>query len=319
MSYTHSHRLVRGTRRRFLALGAAVLLLGACGGSESSTDSVVDSTAESAVVADTSAPAITEALKIVSLSATATEMLYAIGAEDQLVAVDSYSNYPAEAEAFATRIDATQPSAEAIAALDADLVLIAYDPGNLETQLKVLDIDVWTGSAATSFDDSYKQITELGALTGKSTEAEAVVAAMKSDIEAAFGTIEMPDAQPSYFYELDNTFYSVTSNTFVGQIMSKFMLKNIADTAEAGNDYPQLSQEAIISANPQIIFLADTKCCQQNATTVAARPGWSSIDAVKNGNIVELDDDIASRWGPRLVDLVKQVAVAVTNLLASNK
>jgi iron complex transport system substrate-binding protein len=257
--------------------------------------------------------------KIVSLSATATEMLYAIGAEDQLVAVDNFSNYPVAAASFENKIDASQPSAEAIAALDATAVLLAYDPGNLQTQLEALGITVWTGAAATSFDDSYKQITELGELTGKTAEAEALVTSMKADIETAVSSMALPDAPISYFYELDNTYFSVTSNTFVGQIMSQFNLQNIADLAEAGNDYPQLSQEAIISANPQLIFLADTKCCQQDAKTVAARPGWNKIDAVTNGNVVELDDDVASRWGPRVVDLVKQVAAAVTKFVDTSK
>lgn len=313
-----SIRQFRGvTRRTFLAVGASALLFAACGNSDqSAADTVADTVAEAS--SDT---AVTEVFtnKIVSLSATATEMLYAIGAQDQLVAVDNYSNYPEAAASFENKIDASQPSAEAIAALDATVVLLAYDPGNLQTQLEALGITVWTGAAATSFDDSYKQITELGELTGKSTEAEALVASMKSDIETAVSSMELPDAPVSYFYELDNTYFSVTSNTFVGQIMSQFMLQNIADTAEAGNDYPQLSQEAIISANPQLVFLADTKCCQQDAQSVAARPGWNKIDAVAKGNVVELDDDVASRWGPRVVDLVKQVAAAVAKFVETSK
>jgi iron complex transport system substrate-binding protein len=313
-----SIRQFRGVARRtFLAVGASALLFAACGNSDqSAADTVADTVAEAS--SDTAVSEVSTN-KIVSLSATATEMLYAIGAQDQLVAVDNYSNYPEAAASFENKIDASQPSAEAIAALDATVVLLAYDPGNLQTQLEALGITVWTGAAATSFDDSYKQITELGELTGKSTEAEALVASMKSDIETAVSSMELPDAPVSYFYELDNTYFSVTSNTFVGQIMSQFMLQNIADTAEAGNDYPQLSQEAIISANPQLVFLADTKCCQQDAQSVAARPGWNKIDAVAKGNVVELDDDVASRWGPRVVDLVKQVAAAVAKFVETSK
>jgi iron complex transport system substrate-binding protein len=298
-------------------VGASVLLFAACGTSDqSAVNTVADTVAEAS--SDTAVPEV-PTNKIVSLSATATEMLYAIGAEDQLVAVDNYSNYPEAAASFENKIDASQPSAEAIAALDATAVLLAYDPGNLQTQLEALGITVWTGAAATSFDDSYKQITELGELTGKTAEAEALVTSMKADIETAVSSMALPDAPISYFYELDNTYFSVTSNTFVGQIMAQFNLQNIADLAEAGNDYPQLSQEAIISANPQLIFLADTKCCQQDAKTVAARPGWNKIDAVTNGNVVELDDDVASRWGPRVVDLVKQVAAAVTKFVDTSK
>jgi iron complex transport system substrate-binding protein len=246
-------------------------------------------------------------------------MIYALGAQDQLVAVDNFSNYPQEAADFATKIDAFEPSVEAISELDPTVVLLTYDPGDLQAQLEKLDIDVWFGAAATTLDDTYKQITELGDLTGKADEAAALVESMESEIESVITGMELPDAPVSYYYELDNTFFSVTSNTFVGQLMSRFMLQNVADTAEAGNDYPQLSAEAIVSSNPQMIFLADTKCCEQTAETVAARDGWSEIDAVKNGNVVELDDDIASRWGPRVVDLVKTVAAAVAKYVEAAK
>ena len=321
MSTKSTHRFRGVTRRRFLALGAATLLLGACGGSDSSTSSteaVADTAVEVPAVDDTTA-AVEVAGKIVSLSPTATEMLYAIGAQDQIIAVDNYSNFPAEAAAFEPKIDAYEPSVEAIAALDPTTVLIAFDPGSLQSQLEKLGIAVWVGAPATNFDDAYRQVAELGELTGKATEASALVESMKSDIETAVSTLELPDAPVNYFYELDNTFYSVTSNTFIGQVMSLFMMENIADTAEAGNDYPQLSQEFIVSANPKLIFLADTKCCEQNAKTVEARPGWNKIDAVTNGNVIELDDDVASRWGPRVVDLVKQVAGAITSYMSKLK
>lgn len=314
-------------RRRFVGLLAGTLLFAACG---ADPDNTKPATTEP-VVADTTAAAETTVAeesadakkmageRIVSLSATATEMLYAIGAQDQLVAVDNYSNYPQEAADFATKIDAFEPSVEAISELDPTVVLLTYDPGDLQAQLEKLDIKVWFGAAAATLDDTYKQITELGDLTGKVAEATALVESMDSEIEATITGMELPDAPVSYYYELDNTFYSVTSNTFVGQLMSRFMLQNIADTAEAGNDYPQLSAESIISSNPQMIFLADTKCCAQSAATVAERAGWDAVDAVANGNVVELDDDIASRWGPRVVDLVKSVAAAVAKYVESAK
>ena len=316
-------------RRRFVGLLAGTLLFAACG---ADPDTSKPATTEPAV-AETTAPADTTAAadgdaasekkmaaeRIVSLSATATEMLYALGAEDQIVAVDNFSNYPQAAADFATKIDAFEPSVEAIAELDPTVVLLTYDPGDLQAQLEKLGIKVWIGAAAATLDDSYAQITELGDLTGKADEASALVESMKSDIESTITSMDLPDAPVSYYYELDNTFYSLTSNTFIGQLMSRFMLQNIADTAEAGNDYPQLSAESIVSSNPQMIFLADTKCCEQTAETVAARAGWDVIDAVKNGNVVELDDDIASRWGPRVVDLVKVVAEAVTKYVTAAK
>ena len=314
-------------RRRLVGLLAGTLLFAACGADPDNTKpattepAVAETTAGAeTTVAEESADAKKVAgERIVSLSATATEMLYAIGAQDQLVAVDNYSNYPQEAADVATKIDAFEPNVEAIAELDPTTVLIAFDSGNLKEQLEKLEIDVWVGAPATTLDDSYAQITELGDLTSKPDEATALIDSMKAGIDGVIEAMELPDAPVSYYYELDNTFFSVKSNTFVGQLMSRFMLQNVADTAEAGNDYPQLSQESIISSNPQMIFLADTKCCEQSAETVAARAGWEVIDAVANGNVVELDDDIASRWGPRVVDLVKVVAEAVSKYVTAAK
>lgn len=313
------------SRRRFVGLLAGTLMFAACA---ADPDTSKPTTTEPAV-AETTAPADTVAgeadakeaagERIVSLSATATEMLYALGAQDQIVAVDNYSNYPQEAADFATKIDAFEPSVEAIAELEPTVVLLTYDPGDLQAQLEKLGIKVWIGAAAATLDDTYKQITELGDLTAKAEAAAALVESMEGEIEATITGMELPDAPVSYYYELDNTFYSITSNTFIGQLMSRFMLQNIADTAESGNDYPQLSAESIISSNPQMIFLADTKCCEQSAATVAARAGWDVIDAVAKGNVVELDDDIASRWGPRVVDLVKAVAEAVAKYVTSAK
>ena len=284
-------------RRVFAITAASLLILSACGDSSdsSSTDAGCD-------------------VKIVSLSPTATEMLYGIDAGDCVVAVDSLSNYPAEAADKLTDISAYEPSAEAILAFEPTHVLISWDQGIVD-QLKAADPDIviWTGDAATSIDGVYSQITELGEVTGKQTAAEELIASMKERIAKATEGITAP-AGTSVFYELDDTLYSVTSNTFVGTLMAPFGVTNIADGVVAGNDYPQLNAEAIIAANPTVIFLADTKCCGQTAETVSARPGWSSIAAVQNGNIIELDDDIASRWGPRVVDLVEQFAAAISAL-----
>jgi len=290
--------ITRMTRKRVLsAVLAATFALAACGGSGSESNTT---------------EAIAK-LRIVSLSPTATEMLYAIGAGDQVVAVDSLSTYPSEVANKVTKMSAYEPSAEAILGYTPDVVLISNDMNKITEQLQSVSsrkITVWTGAAAASLDDVYKQITELGALTGHANDAQKLVASMKDRITKA-----MPTAPSSgtYFYELDNTLYSVTSNTFVGALLKPFGLTNVADGVEVGNDYPQLNAEVIVKANPSIIFLADTKCCATNAAEVAKRPGWSGIDAVKNNRIVELDDDVASRWGPRVVDLIEQFATAVNS------
>jgi iron complex transport system substrate-binding protein len=286
-------------RRVFALTAASLLILSACGDSSDTASTDTDTGCDVAIV---------------SLSPTATEMLYGIDAGDCVVAVDSLSTYPAEAADKLTDISAYEPSAEVILAYEPTHVLISYDPGIVD-QLKAADPDIviWTGDAATSLDGVYSQITELGEVTGKQSQAQALIASMKERITKATEGIRAPEGT-SVFYELDDTLYSMTSNTFVGTLMAPFGVTNVADGVEAGNDYPQLNAEAIIAANPTVIFLADTKCCGQSAATVSARPGWSTIAAVQNGNIVELDDDIASRWGPRVVDLVEQFAAAISAL-----
>ena len=293
-------------------------VLSACGGSSTSTDTTVAMASEAVypvTVGDLTLDA--QPMRIISLSPTATEMLYAVGAGAQVVAVDEYSNYPDEAAALGTMLSGFEPNIEAISGFTPDLVIASYDPGTLVEQLGALNIPVFIANAATSIDNVYEQIEQIGLLTGHADTALQITAQMQSEIEAAIAGVVPPVEPISYFYELDNTLYSVTSNTFVGQIFSLFGLTNIADTAEAGNDYPQLSSEVIVSSNPTMIFLADTKCCAQTAATVSVRDGWKKMDAVKNKNIVELDDDIASRWGPRVVDLVKSIREAITLVAAS--
>jgi iron complex transport system substrate-binding protein len=291
---------IRYSRWRVITAAiVATVSLAACGSGTDTADTTVAPEA---------------ALKIVSLSPTATEMLYAIGAGDQVVAVDSYSTFPAETASKVTKMSAFEPNAEAILAYEPDVVLISNDMNKITEQLESISsrkITVWTGAAAATLDDVYKQITELGALTGHEDDAATLIDSMKSRIAMVTENISAPMTPKSYFYELDNTLYSVTSNTFVGALLKPFGFTNIADGVEAGNDYPQLNAEVIAKANPSVIFLADTKCCATNAAEVAKRPGWAGIDAVKNGHIVELDDDVASRWGPRVVDLLEQISAGI--------
>ncbi|MGH2653153.1 MAG: ABC transporter substrate-binding protein [Actinomycetota bacterium] len=250
--------------------------------------------------------------RIVSMSATSTEMLFAIEAGGQVVAVDDNSNYPPQAPM--TDISAYEPNVEAVAGFDPDLVVVSDDINDLVKSLGALDIPVMVHPAAETLDATYSQIEQLGAATGHVAESADLVASMTSEIDEL--TESVPDFQqaPTYYHELDQTYFSVTSRTFIGEIYGLVGLENIADTAEEGNPYPQLSAEFIIDADPDLIFLADTKCCGVNAKKVAARPGWDQISAVKTGAVIELDDDIASRWGPRVVDLLRVVVERVSEL-----
>jgi iron complex transport system substrate-binding protein len=246
--------------------------------------------------------------RIVSMSPTATEMLFAIGAGEQVAAVDSNSNYPEKAPK--TDLSAYEPNLEAIAGDKPDLVVYSDDPGDLAAGLGKLAIPALKQPAAKTLDDTYAQLDQLGRATGHLPEATRLAATMRAEIAKIAAA--KPTHQLTYYHELDKNLYTATSKTFIGQLYAQLGMKNIADAADKdGSGYPQLSAEYIVKADPDLIFLADTKCCGQTARTVAARDGWADLTAVKTGAVVELDDDVASRWGPRVVDFLKTVAAKV--------
>jgi iron complex transport system substrate-binding protein len=302
-------------------LAVLALVLAACGGESESSEprqqtssAVVETLAELeefpvSVEADNGSVTIEEQPEaIVSLSATATESLFAIGAGEQVLAVDDQSNYPAEAPV--TDLSGFEPNLEAIAGFEPDLVVAAYDPGGLVEGLERLDIPVLLQDAAPDLDAAYDQIETLGVATGNVEGAESVITSMQAEIGRLVASV--PGAEgATVYHELGPDFFSATSETFIGSVYQLFGLVNIADAAAGAADaggYPQLTGEYIVSESPDLIVLADTKCCQQTADKVSSRPGWSGIAAVSSGNIVEADDDIASRWGPRTVEFVELIA-----------
>lgn len=290
-------------QRPLAALAASLLLLAGCGSDPSAGPSASSTTdATTAAAPD----------QIVSLSATATEMLFAIGAGDQVVAVDSYSNYPPEAPT--TDLSAYEPNIEAIAGYEPDLVVVDGTDADLVAGLEALDIDVLEAPAALTLDDTYDQIAELGEVTGNVDGAADVVDEMQAGIDALLADLPAREEPLSYFHELDSTLFSVSSKTFIGQLYALAGLQNVADAADADGQaggYPQVSAEYLVAADPDLVFLADTKCCGQTPATFAARPGFGGLRAVTAGRVIELDDDIASRWGPRVVDLLGEIVDAV--------
>ena len=252
---------------------------------------------------------------IVSLSPAATEMLYAIGAGSQGKAVDSDSDYPKQAPI--TKLSAYSPNAEAIAAYKPDLVIISNDIGGITAKLTALSIPVLDLPAAASVADVYAEFTELGEATGHLAQAKTEDSTLKSDIGKIVASMPAHAKPLTYYYELStNPYYSVTSSTFIGSLLSLLGMKSIADAAKgaaAAGGYPTLDAEYILKANPDYIILSDTGSTGggQDAATVSARPGWSVLTAVKDKHIIVLNADIASRWGPRIVNLLQTVAAGV--------
>ena len=311
-----SHRLAAAAAAAALALSAV-----ACGSSGSSTGSAPGAAGRAAfpAVIKTANGVVhirSRPTTIISLSPTATEMLYAIGAGSQVKAVDSDSDYPPQAPM--TKLSGLDPNLEAIVAYKPDLVVVSNFTDNFDSLAKHLasfSIPVLYLPAPAGLSGVYSQFDQLGEATGHLAQAEHEDAALRSQISKIVASVPRRAQPLSYYYELDQTYYSVTSSTFIGTLLALLGMKSIADTASgaaSSGGYPQLSSEYIVKANPDYVILADTVCCHQDAATVAARPGWSGLTGVKAGHVILLNDDIASRWGPRIVDLLHTVATDIT-------
>jgi iron complex transport system substrate-binding protein len=239
-------------------------------------------------------------------------MLYAIGAGSQVTAVDADSDYPAQAPR--TKLSGLEPNVEAIVGYKPGLVVVSNYASGLAKRLAAFSIPVLNLPAPAGLSGMYSEFDQLGQATGHLAAARREDAAVRSQVSQITARVPHNSRQLTYYYELDQTYYSITSSTFVGSLFKLLGMKSIADGASgaaAAGGYPQLSSEYIIKANPDFIVLADTICCHQSAATVAQRPGWSGLTAVRDGHIILLNDDIASRWGPRVIDLLRTVEAAV--------
>lgn len=312
--------------------GLLLLVLGACAAPETATEPTPSTAAQSVA---TSAPevnptstaaeaafAVVEAANgtvaiverpdaIISLSPSATEMLFAVGAGDQVIAVDEFSYHPAEAPV--TDLSGFTPNLESIGALEPDLVVVSNDIDGIVGALNEVGIPVLLLPAAVTFDDVYDQVLTLGAATGHDDEAADVAGSLEREIQSAIADAGDLARGLKVYHELDNTLYSITSQTFIGLVYEAFGLDNIADEADSdGSGYPQLSAEYVIDADPDLIFLTD--CCGDTAAGVAERPGWDNISAVRSGAVTVVDSDVSSRWGPRLVLFFRSVSDAIVGL-----
>jgi iron complex transport system substrate-binding protein len=311
-----------------VAATAAAVALAGCGSSGSSAASAPAGTTTPAASAAAAFPVTLTAAngqvtiksrpaRVVSLDPTSTEDLYAVGAGPQVVAVDDDSDYPPNAPK--TSLSGLTPNIEAIAKYNPSLVVASQNSGGLVSSLAKLGVPVLIEPAVATIGAAYAQIDQVGEATGHAAQATAVVTSMKQQIAAAVAKAGTAHKGATYYYELSaSPYYSATSSTFIGQVVGLFGLKNIADAANkpADGGYPELSEEYIVTARPQIIFLADNQAADggQTPAVVAKRPGWSGVPAVQDHEVIGLNDDIASRWGPRLPQLVAEIAAAIEQL-----
>ena len=277
-----------------LALLALVVVIGGCGSESEGSGATTGGTPQ----------------RIVSLSPTATEGLFAIGAGGDVVAVDEQSDFPPQVPQ--TELSGFQPNVEAIAGYEPDLVVASAEGTEAAARgLRKLGVEVLVQPAAATLGQAYGQIRKLGRITGHEEEAGTVVEGMRERIAAALE--DAPDGEGlSVYHELSPDYFSADSSTFIGRIYDSFGIENIADgAAEQGGGYPQLSAEHIVKANPDLIVLADIECCEQSPASVRRRDGWGGVAALGNGGLIAIEDDIASRWGPRVPIFAERVATAI--------
>lgn len=245
--------------------------------------------------------------RIISLSPGATEILYAINAGDRVVATDAFSDYPAAAKAVA-KVDYSNPNPEATLALRPDLVIMATRQEQLVAQFRGLGMTVYLAKEPENLEGVYAHITTFGRLTGRTTEAAAVVTGMQAEVGAVMTSIAGVQQGPRVFFELDSTLYTAAPNTFIGAMLTMLKARNIAEGATT--QFPQLSSEAVIAANPEVVLLAD-HAFGQNLETVSARPGWSGVAAVTNKRVHPIDPDTTNRPGPRLAQGIRAMGQAL--------
>jgi len=248
--------------------------------------------------------------RIVSMAPSNTEILFAVGAGAQVVGRDEFTNYPEEAAALASVGGSMgEYNYEQIVSLEPDLVLAAEI--NTPEQVKALEdlgLTVYYLSNPTDIDGAYGVLNTVGQLTGHEAEASALVDSLKARVTAIETKVATVTTRPRVFYELDGSDpskpWTSGAGTFIDLLIKMAGGVNVAADLEGG--WGQISQEALLVADPEFILLGDA-AYGTTADQVTARTGWDSMTAVKNGQIMPFDDDTVSRPGPRLVDALEEL------------
>ena len=242
---------------------------------------------------------------IISFSPGVTEILFAIGAGPQVIAADQFSDYPAEAKALKQRVKYTSPDVESALSLNPDLVIMSRAQRTSVERFRSAGLPVFYTPEADSLDAIMENVRMWGHLTGHAAEADQVANGMRARIEAVKVKVAPVAEGPRAFYELSDSLVSAGDKTFIGSILTLLKAKNVA--SGAATDYPQLTAEAVISRDPQVIFLADASSAGQSLETLRKRPWWTSISAVKDGKVYPIDPNIGNRPGPRIVLALEEI------------
>lgn len=252
--------------------------------------------------------------KLVSLMPSNTEIVFALGLGDELVGVSDYDNYPAEA-AEKEKVGGMEFNVEKIISLNPDVVLAHASSAHNSTeglqQIRDAGIDVVVVNDAANFEDVYGSIDMIGQATGTTKEAEQLVADMKgklADIKEKAATISDSNKKSVYIEVSEDPLFTTGKNTFMQEMLDTINASNVF--SEEG--WIQVDQEAVIAANPDVIITTyGAYAKEEPIDQISSRKGWEDIAAVKEKQIVDVDSDMVTRSGPRLVEGVEAIAEAV--------
>ena len=252
-------------------------------------------------------------IRVVSLSTTHTEIIQSLEAEETLIAVDSFSevDFPVEV------IDAYTVTAEDLAPLNPDVVILAFDFNGIVEGLKNQEINYVLLPPAKNFEDVYLQIETIGSLVNKESEAFSTTRDMKIEINRILDNANFGNT--SVYHEIGYSYgiYSVNSNSLIGQIYNSLCVINIANNTEDpfGSGYPALTEEQVIESNPEYIVIGHSDYLNKDLST---RMGWEDINAIEKSNVYFLDENLANNWGTTTVELVEQIALTFEESTQNN-
>ena len=302
--------------RRTMLLTLLIILLSACAPQTTATSAPVATelpASETLTFTDGLGREITlngPAQRIVSLAPSNTEILFAIGAGDQVIGRDQLSDYPEAAKSVTDvgpAFDAL--NTELIVSLKPDLVLAAeINPPEQVKTLEDLGLTVYYLNNPHTLEEMYGNLEIVAQLTGHEQEAATLIESLKKRVAVVDEKIAPISSRPGVFYELDSSDpakpFTAGKDTFITLLIERAGAHNIASELEG---YPQMSLEQIVAADPAFIILGDARY-GVTPESIAQRPGWENLSAVKNGKVVPFNDDLVSRPGPRLVDELEELA-----------
>lgn len=261
------------------------------------------------------APAPDETPRIVSLSPSHTEMLFAMGAGDLVVAVAAENNFVADAsgvEELSLELG-NSLLGDAVAAFDPTLVIVGGDEPITAETVSAADLPLYLGQPASTLDEIARQVADLGELTGRDTEAAALNQQMQDSVSVILDDLgPLTDAGLTFFHEVDPTLVTFDDSIFLVGLFGELGLTN-AYVSTGSPRLPQMTFDELAAADPDVITLGDIECCRVTVGSVAERPGWSDLTAVQNGAVVPLTDAQYQGWGPGVIDVLRLVADALTS------